>query len=270
MIFRSEVHASESGHWYARDGSPVYQVPAKSGAMRPATLADARKMGLVPGVSGVMGCAAKPGLVRWQIQQGVLAAMTLPRRPEESDEQFIARVLQDSQEQARKAAERGTAIHAAIQGHYEGTPPDEQYWPYVKAAVDAVDTWLRKNPAALMPSCFWKPEASFASPLGYGGKVDLHGFDAVLDFKSKDFEPPVKVLAFDEHCMQLAAYRNGLGMRRARCANVFVSTKVPGLIHIHEWDEEELDRGWEQFVALLAYWKASRGYDSAFQEAMAA
>jgi hypothetical protein len=262
MIFRSEVHASESGHWYARDGRPVYQVPAKSGAMRPATLADARKMGLVPGVSGVMGCAAKPGLVRWKVQQGILAAMTLPRRPDENDEQFIARVLQDSQEQARKAAERGTAIHAAIQGHYEGQPPSEEHWQFVKATVDAVRDEFGVRP--------WRPEQSFAHPMGYGGKCDLSCDEAVLDFKSKEFEPPVKVLAFDEHCMQLAAYRRGLGVKRARCANVFVSTKVPGLIHIHEWDEEELDRGWEQFTALLAYWKASRGYDSAFREALAA
>jgi hypothetical protein len=249
------MHASESGHWYARDGSPVYEVPKAKGGMRPATLADARKMGLCPGVSGVLSCAAKPGLVRWQVNQAVLAAMTLPRNPEENDEAFISRVLRDSQEQARKAAERGTAIHAAIQGHYEGEPPSEEYWPFVKATTEAVTKEFG--------DAFWKPEASFANPMGYGGKVDLHNSAiAVLDFKSKEFDDPTKPLAFDEHCIQLAAYRKGLGLKHARCANVFVSTKVPGLVHIHEWDEEELDRGWEQFVALLAYWKASRSFES--------
>lgn len=263
------THASESGHWYARDGSPVYEVPrVKGGGMRPATLADARKLGLVPGVSGILSCAAKPGLERWKVNQGILAALTLPKKPDEPEAEYIERIVRDSQEQARKAAERGTAIHAAIQGHYEGEPPSEEYWPYVKATVEAVDKWM--SPGAQNLCGKWRPEVSFASPLGYGGKTDLHNEGAVLDFKSKEFDEPIKALAFDEHCMQLVAYRNGLGYRSARCANVFVSTKVPGLVHIHEWDCEEMDRAWSKFLALLAYWKADRDYESGFQEAIAA
>lgn len=265
------AHASESGHWYDRQGKPVYEVPrAKGGGMRPATLADAKKLALVPGVSGILGCAAKPGLVRWQVQQGILAALTLPKKPDEPEAEYIARIVRDSQEQARKAAERGTAIHAAIQGHYEGEPPQEEYWPFVAAARDALHNWIKSDTPLPEYEAKWRPEKSFASPLGYGGKADLHNQFAVVDFKSKEFEEPVKMLAFDEHCMQLAAYRKGLGLRHARAANVFVSTKVPGLVHIHEWDEEELDRAWSKFLALLAYWKADRDYESGFEEAIAA
>lgn len=247
------AHASESGHWYDREGNPVYEVKAKNGNMRPATLADARKMNLVPGVSGVIACAAKPGLERWKVNQAVLAAMTLPRRPNEDDAVFIERVLRDSQEQARKAAERGTAIHAAIQGHYEGEPPAEEHWLFVRGADIALSKWM-KGP--------WTPEKSFAHRLGFGGKADLHSPWAVVDFKSKEFDDPTKKLAWDEHCIQLAAYREGLGYHRAKCANVFVSTTQPGLVHLHEWDEEELKRGWARFHALLNYWKADRAYES--------
>jgi hypothetical protein len=51
---------SESGHWYDRDGSPRYEVKAKDGSMRPATLRDARKFGWFPGVTSIIRCAAAP------------------------------------------------------------------------------------------------------------------------------------------------------------------------------------------------------------------
>jgi hypothetical protein len=37
--------------------------------------------------------------------------------------------------------------------------------------------------------------------------------------------------------MQLAAYRVGLGLPEAQCANVFVSRRVAGLTKMIEWTE---------------------------------
>jgi hypothetical protein len=56
--------------------------------------------------------------------------------------------------------------------------------------------------------------------------------------------------------MQLAAYREGLGMPSARCANVFVSRNVAGLVHVVEWEEKDLQKGTKMFVGLLDYWYA--------------
>jgi hypothetical protein len=59
----------------------------------------------------------------------------------------------------------------------------------------------------------WVSEKSFACELGFGGKLDLHapadGDGIVIDFKTKEFTDPAKVDAYDEHLMQLAAYRLG-------------------------------------------------------------
>jgi len=55
--------------------------------------------------------------------------------------------------------------------------------------------------------------------------------------------------------MQLAAYRVGLGLPEAECANVFVSRKVVGLTKIIEWTEKDLQRGWKMFLNLLQYWQ---------------
>ena len=247
---------SESLHWYALDGSPAYEVEAAKGGLRPTTLRDARKLRLVPSVTSIIRTAAAPGLERWKQEQVLLAALTLPRRPVESEPEYIARIIRDSQEQGRKAAARGTNIHAAVQGHYEGKPPDEEYWQHVKAAASKVEEVYGKQD--------WKAEHSFAHPLGFGGKVDLHCPIAVIDFKSKEFSDDSKKLAWDEHRMQLAACRTGLNTPHARCANVFVSVNHPGLALCHEWPEDELKGAWAMFSSLLQYWQAKSGYNSAF------
>lgn len=247
---------SESLHWYTRAGEPAYEVEAANGGRRPTTLRDARKLVLVPSVTGIIRCAASPGLELWKQEQVLLAALTLPRKKGETEPEYIARIFEDSGEQARRAAKKGTEIHAAVQGHYEGIPQTDDTWPYVKAACEKVEDVFGKQT--------WVAERSFAHPLGYGGKVDLSCPLAVVDFKTKEFGPDYKRLNWDEHLMQLAACRHGLVLPHARCANIYISTSHPGLAAEYEWSEEELEQGWSMFEALLAYWKAKNGYDGAW------
>lgn len=248
------AHIAESTHWYDRDGTPRYEVPTADGkSMRSATLRDARKFGWYPGVTSIIKCLAAPGLVRWQVEQGIMAALTLPRVDGESNDRLLARIRADAEEQARKARERGTEIHAAIQGHYEGKPPSEELWPFVQGIVASID--------ANFPERQWVAERPCAHPLGYGTKADL-SCDAVLDFKGKDFdatEAP-KLELWDDHFMQLAATREALHMSGADCAIVYVSRTVPGLCRIVRADEADLERGWDMFRGLLNTWKAKSRY----------
>jgi hypothetical protein len=101
----------------------------------------------------------------------------------------------------------------------------------------------------------WVAERSFGHGAGFGGKCDLHAANLVVDIKTKDFAEGDKIDGYDEHLMQLAAYRVGLGMPEARCANVFVSRSVPGLTVVKEWSAEDLNRGWEMFFRLLEFWQ---------------
>jgi hypothetical protein len=77
-------------------------------------------MNLVPSVTTILNIAAKPALLAWMQQQVLYAALTLPRRPDEPEKEYIDRIINDSKEQGRSAADAGTDIHASIQGHYEG------------------------------------------------------------------------------------------------------------------------------------------------------
>ena len=242
---------SESNHWYAQDGTPMYTVPAKNGEPRATTLRDAKKMGLLPSVTTIMKSAASPGLEAWKLNQMMLAALTLPRMDGENEESFIKRIQADSKEQARQAADRGTAVHAAIERFYDGQIEADSL-PYLEAVYKAVEKHFG-NPR-------WAVEKSFASN-GFAGKVDMHtleGDGVVIDFKTKEFtsETMEKVAGFDENVMQLAAYRMGLAIPNARCANVFVSVTEPGLVVVREWTEDELVRGWKMFDALTTYWYA--------------
>lgn len=252
------VRASESQHWYTKEGVPAYSVKAKDGSYRSTTLRDARKMGLVPSVTTIIKCAASPGLEAWKLQQMMLAAMTLPRAPDEAEESFIARVQADSKEQAKKAAERGSEVHGALEAFFETRE--------VYAAHSEFVLGTEAEMAKVFGDLEWSAEKSFGHALGFGGKVDLHsraGNGVVVDFKTKEFtkEQAEKVQGFDEHLMQLASYRVGLDLPAARCANIFVSVSEPGLVVVREWSEEDLKRGWAMFESLLNYWYAKSGLE---------
>lgn len=242
-------HAQESGHWYTRDGVPRYTVIGKNGKERNTTLRDARTENLVPSVTTILNVAAKPALTAWLMNQVLMAALTLPKLTEESDDDYCKRVMQDSKEQGKAAANEGTDIHAAIQGYYEGQVV-RAHEQSVQGCVDRLQSHFGNKP--------WIAERSFGHELGFGGKCDLFtnvGDGIVVDVKSKEFSDPAKVDAYDEHLMQLAAYRVGLGVPKARCANVFVSRSVPGLAVVKEWDAADIDRGWLMFVHLLTFWQ---------------
>ena len=51
-----------------------------------------------------------------------MAALTTDRLPEETEADYISRIINDSQEQAAKARERGTWIHAVVQSGFENKP----------------------------------------------------------------------------------------------------------------------------------------------------
>jgi hypothetical protein len=237
--------ATAAGHWYGLDGSPRYTIIGKNGKERNTTLRDARELQLVPSVTTIIRCAAAPALENWKVDQGILAALTLPRMPNEPEAEWLKRVKQDSQEQAKKAAARGTEIHGAIERHFRGQPPDPALFPWVKAAVAELDKL----------GGGWNSERSFAHPLGYGGKTDLWSFQWVIDFKGKEGELPDKL--YDEHEMQLAAYRRGVGVVNARCGILFFARDRPEVKFVESFN---LFSGLAMFDSLLAYWQAKTGY----------
>lgn len=229
-------------HWYGKDGSPQYTVVGANGKERATTLRDARKMDLVPSVTTILNIAAKPGLMNWIQQQVLMAALTLPRGAEEPEEAWIERIMQDSKTATQEAADRGTAMHNVIEKRFNKSLDD--FPAYADAVYFAVIKEFGNED--------WEVEKSFAHPMGFGGKVDLSSKNFVIDFKTKE-KIDEKTTTYDEHLMQLAAYRVGLGIPAAQCANVFVD--LAGNVKIIRHSEEDLVKAWKMFDALLSFYK---------------
>lgn len=262
--------AEESGHWYTKDGKPMYRIIGKNGKERDTTLRDAREHDLVPSVSTIAQIEAKPQLIRWLVEQGMMACLTLPRVHGEDEQTFMKRALEDSKEQTRKAAERGQYLHgmleSTVSGHTRECTAEDR--AYIQPVVD----WLHTK----FPGYKWYVERSFAARANgawYGGKIDLHGTHETLppvtiDYKCKDFkDPDAKKLAYDEHVTQLSAYSRGLNEfggshigHEARCVNLFISSTVPGLFVVKEWTPDEIRQGYRAFCAQLELWNTRKKF----------
>ncbi len=252
MELKNSPIAAESGHWYTPGGKPAYTIIGKNGKERNTTLRDARTNNLRPSVTTILRVASAPGLEKWKRDQLLMAAATLPKIEGEPLEDWMERVSRDSQEQGWKAMELGTSIHSSLEKAYEGKSFQTDHSAYVVATMQAIHDKFGTQP--------WRAEKSFASDLGFGGKIDLSSDEIVIDFKTSAFDDPEKKVGYDENLMQVAAYAMGLKIGSPRCANVFVSTTVPGLTKVVEWSAEDIARGWEQFKCLLNYWQLQKGY----------
>ena len=244
-------YSSESGHWYdPKTGEPRYTYRNAKGEEKNTTLREARKYGWVPSVTGVMDGAMRWNLVNWMVDQGILAALTMPRNENEPEEEYIKRIKTDSKEQAKKAAERGKIIHGYVERGFLGLEIEPEGKPFFESA--------RK---ALYEACGdveWKAEKSFATSR-FGGKVDLHSDRHVIDAKSTDKDLS-KIQIWDDHAIQVGTYREGLKIGHAQGGILYIHTKTAEskLIWISESD---LVKGWKCFSALLDYWYAKSGLE---------
>lgn len=250
------------GHFYEQDGTPRYEVMGKTtGRMRDATIKDCRENGWVPSVNEVINIIAKPQLTEWQIQQGILAALTTSRKDDEGDKAFLARITTDSKEQAKKAAEKGALIHDAIDDSFSGRPVPAEFQKHVDG--------VREKLHELFPLVTdWISERPFAHWMGFGGRVDLRSPSTgiIVDYKGKDGDfSDGKKLAYDQF-IQLAGYQGGNG-HIPGCnvgANIFFSRTHPGATEAHVWTREDMLHGWDIFRAALQLWKVKNKYDGAF------
>jgi hypothetical protein len=241
-------HPSMAGHWYAKDGRPCYTIIGKNGKERNTTLADARKEDLVPSVTTIIGCASKPMLQRWIQDQVLFSALTITRLENEPEEDYIERIRTDAGEQAQKARERGTQIHAWVQMGFEGEKIPEEGKKFYESAK-----------ATLEKECGvqeWTCELSFSNGR-VGGKVDIQNNLYVVDFKSTD-KPVDNLKTWDDHHQQLAAYDQNLGRK---CGILYINTLTAESILV--WvTPEELERGRKMFEALTDYWYSKTGLQS--------
>ena len=248
----TDKHTSESGHWYTQEGEPMYTIIGANGKERNTTLADARKHGFVPSVTGIIGVSSKPALTEWMIKEAIKSTMVLNIESNETIDEYVRRCREHSKLVGKKAADRGSEIHYEIeQGFVSGLE---------SAPYTAIIDWLDQN----YPLETWIAEDSFCAKEGYGGKIDLYSESGIfIDFKTKDNlkgKDP-KRLVYDEHGMQLSAYAQGCGFDKAERVSIFIDREDTSLIACHVLDEETHSKHRDMFNSLLNYWKLTKNYD---------
>ena len=244
----------ESHRWYYPNGSPAYEVPGAKGQPVTPDLRHAKKLGLLPSVTSIIKMLAAPGLERWKREQAILAALTLTRLPDESDRDFLRRVDEDSQAHGKERAEEGKEIHEAIERSLTGQASNLKWYEH----VTAVRKLLKE-----LPDSF------------------------VGDFKTKA-SLDGKVAFYDEHIMQLAAYRVGLDKQphisdspyqtettfasalgfggrvdvhtqivhpSSPLVSIMISVNEPGKVLHKIWSEDDALRGWKMFEHALKLWQ---------------
>lgn len=246
-------------HFYDHEGKPQYEVFKVGGKeKRPSTLADARKLHLVPSVTTVSGMLAKPMLNKWIIDQTLATCLAFPIKDDEDPDQYCKKITAITREKTDIAANRGTDIHNKLESYF------------LSGKIDQTDEAILVPALNLLAYEFngqkWIPEASFAHTSGFGGKVDLYSKSGIIvDFKTKAKDELDKNVIYDDYCIQLAAYRLGLNLPKAKCYNLIISTTKPGTLYLHKWSEEELIDGLEKFQCMLKLWKLMNKYESGWE-----
>ena len=264
------VQRESSSHWYFPDGTPLHEVPRADGkGTRSTNLRDARKLGLFPSVTNVLSILAKPALDAWKQEQAILSALTLPRIENEPLDAFARRVVTDMQSEVGRAADLGSAVHAAIEGYAQGRwlPEDKQ----VASLFEPARQWFDADVVAVHSVEI----AAAHTNWGYAGRVDLvatlksTGRPTVIDFKTqktrRDKDGSFKPILHDTWPLQLEAYRQALasrdkGLSNAAIASVVIGSSEPVSVVVKVWDDADTPGYFRAFLAARELWVWQRNY----------
>ena len=264
------VPRESASHWYFPDGTPLHDVARADGkGKRPTSLRDARKLGLFPSVTNVLSILAKPGLDVWRQEQAILAAITLPRNEGETLDDFAKRVVIDMHSEVGRAADLGSAVHAAIEGYAQGgwMPEDKEVARLFEPARQWFDAEVTQVHSVEIAAAHLE--------WGYAGRVDLvatlrsTGRPTVIDFKTqktrRDKDGNFKPILHDTWPLQLEAYRQALasrdkGLAQAAIASVVIGSSEPVPVVVKVWDDADKAGFFKAFLAARDLWVWQKNY----------
>ena len=241
-----------SNHWYTRAGTACYEVPYKdpSKGMRSTTLADARKLNLLPSVTTITKVLAAPSLIEWLRREAAIAVATTPRRPDEPLDDFVERCLSvDAEATADAAKQLGTDIHDGLESLFSG----REYNPTLAGFI---------RPAAAVVNASGRVVSTEAILVGdsYAGKTDCitkGNWITVWDFKTTGAKKlPTK--SYPEHRIQLAAYAaciGNVGNEQIITKNIYISTVRPGEVSVCENPDWQTDFAVFRMVSKIWQWQ---------------
>ncbi len=259
---KHELPPLSGSHWYNTKGERMRQVPKKSkpGEFRDINLRWDRELNPKPSVTSILKEHANPGLVQYFERQARLAGYTAPHIDSETEKQTDDRIAHSAREHANLAADLGTRTHKAIERWIRKgwtlARPDEI------PLLDMYKEWHNENITNIQ--CV---EHRFYCDMGYAGTIDMvaeyQGEMAVIDFKTQGATLGKKMVAYQGHGEQLAAYAYGWSPARyedLRLINVMISTNPddPRIEVIDHTDRRY--HWWQMFHLTYRLWRETREY----------
>lgn len=235
------------GHFYSKDGKPQFTVIGKNGKERDSTIKDARENGWLPSVTTILQILDKPTINTWIQSQSILAALTLPRLPDESLDDFVLRVQMDSRKHSEDAKRFGTTIHACIESFLTSKPLpcDLIYDDKVKATWDNFRTFILDHNMVGNQCEVIKVNDKYCGTIDCLGKFLI--YDSIIDFKTQGTKENKPVIFYPEWIYQLAAYSQLCNLQTAKHVSIVISSTDPKRVEYKIWEQDEVDRGLKIF-----------------------
>jgi hypothetical protein len=258
-------------HFYDTNGQPCHEVPneaarkrGQEGAMRDTTIADARKLRLLPSVTTYTKIVEKDWLTDAKLRRMVGACYANRPNMGEAEEPYYSRMDGIAFKDWNDWRELGTRVHDAIEGVLASVvakqprQPSEECEPYVNGVLE----WLGR--AKVEPTA--TEERLVNVPAGYAGSCDLpcyfDGQPSIGDFKVTGIEPGEKPKKSPEYAMQIAAYGMAkYGMLPKVGFNLFISRGSPGHVVPLIYNESDIAEAWYAFHAVMTVWRYVNNYD---------
>lgn len=261
--------AEVSSHYYTREGKPMHTMPLADGSgTRPTHKGDARKLGLYPSVSTILGLMAKPGLERWKHKEIALASMRLTRKGEETNDYFANRIIEEAFKQVDDAANLGAVIHRELERFWshDWSRPFEPN-PKVATYVAPVVNWMIakdihvENPEAVVVNHAYGFAGTSDCPFRWKKGTGI----GVIDYKSRKTTPGEPIEVYDGQATQIAAYGatywGEQNLKYCWGANIFISTTEPGRVDLVMYRPEMIMAEFEVFKHICAVYRHYNQWD---------
>lgn len=224
--------------------------------MRNTTLKDARELGLVPSNTNLLNVIANPALQQWKLQQLLLAAMTLPRGAGESEEDYVERIIKDSESYTAKTADFGHRIHNAIETYL--STGDKVTEMDILPQLEPVYEWIENNVVDVLGT------EVVVSGNGFAGRLDLHANlkgvqgEVIIDFKTRSAFKD-KLITRKSDLWQLCGYRLAVADRSVKVASLIVNRDNAMEPLFHLWGDDDIINGTKVFKHARGIWYLNNG-----------
>ncbi len=234
----------KSPRWYGHNGEARWEGDVRH----------ARKERAFPSVTSVIEMWPKGWLEFYVKRQMWEAAITTPRAPGMTDDEFWEACLKWADEHRERAADRGTRIHRCIHGVQK---PEPDIAPF----FDAFEKWNANEGGAVL----WQEKTLVNQVWCYAGQADrlvemLDG-EYLDDFKTSAVKDKKKPPFYDNYPIQLAAYKTALAKPGVKCRSIVINTLEPEAPYVRVWSREELEEGWNKFKLCYEMFVSFKNYD---------